>query len=139
MDMDKAGFGPSWDQDMIVRQPRYSKEEHARRGDAIYEQQVRALVEPVQHGKIVAIDIESGAYEVAENVLSACQSLLAHQPDAQIWCVRIGYPAVYQFGTLNKSVSTIGNEAQENHHGDETHLRLSRSGLADEGHGQGPV
>jgi hypothetical protein len=41
---------------MAVRQPRYSKEEFARRGDEIYENQVRSRVEEGNHGKIVAID-----------------------------------------------------------------------------------
>ncbi len=40
---------------MTVRQPRYSKEEFARRGDEIYESQVRPKVEAGNHGKIVAI------------------------------------------------------------------------------------
>ena len=39
---------------MVVRQPRYSKEEIAWRGDRIYETQVRPQVEAVHHGKIVA-------------------------------------------------------------------------------------
>ncbi|MGV0023396.1 hypothetical protein [Phormidesmis priestleyi] len=39
---------------MTVRQPRYSKEEFARRGDEIYETQVRPQVEEGNHGKIVA-------------------------------------------------------------------------------------
>jgi hypothetical protein len=38
------------------RQPRYSKEEFARRGDEIYESQVRQQVEEGNHGRIVAID-----------------------------------------------------------------------------------
>jgi hypothetical protein len=41
---------------MAVRQPRYSKEEFAQRGDEIYEAQVRSKVEEGNHGKIVAID-----------------------------------------------------------------------------------
>ncbi len=49
---------------MSVRQPRYSKEEFARRGDEIYAAQVRPQVEQDNHGKIVAIDIETGAFEV---------------------------------------------------------------------------
>ena len=40
---------------MAVRQPRYSKEEFARRGDEIYESQVRQEVEEGNHGKIVAM------------------------------------------------------------------------------------
>jgi hypothetical protein len=40
---------------MIVRQPGYSKEEFARRGEALYESEVRQQVEEGNH-KIVAID-----------------------------------------------------------------------------------
>ncbi|WP_293208664.1 hypothetical protein [Microcoleus sp. PH2017_01_SCD_O_A] len=40
---------------MIVRQPRYSKEEFVKAGDRIYESQV----ETGDRGKIVAIDIET--------------------------------------------------------------------------------
>ncbi len=83
---------------MTVRQPRYSQEEHARRGAEIYEQQVRPQVEAGNQGKIVAIDVDTGAFEVAEDTLTASQHLLARHPDAQIWCVRIGYPAVHTFG-----------------------------------------
>lgn len=83
----------------MSRQPRYSKEEHARRGEAIYEQQVRAVVEGGNAGKIVAIDVDTGAYEIADTSLSASQRLLARLPDAQIWCVRVGSPAVHRFGS----------------------------------------
>ena len=48
---------------MAVRQPRYSKEEFAQRGDALYESAVRSQVEEGNHGKIVAIDIETRSFE----------------------------------------------------------------------------
>lgn len=78
-------------------QPRYSKEEHARRGNALYEQ-VRAHVETGNDGRIAALDVDSGAVEVADDTLTASQRLLSQHPDAQIWCVRIGRPAVHRFG-----------------------------------------
>jgi hypothetical protein len=40
---------------MTIRQPRYSKEEFAQRGDALYESQIRSQIEEGNHGKIVAI------------------------------------------------------------------------------------
>jgi hypothetical protein len=83
---------------MAVRQPRYSKEEFARRGDEIYESQVRPQVEAGNYGKIVAIDIETGAFEVADELLVASKRLLTRSPDAQTWFVRIGHPAVDHFG-----------------------------------------
>jgi hypothetical protein len=83
---------------MAVRQPRYTKEEHARRGTEMYERQIRPQVEEGNQGKIVAIDIETGAFEVADDILTASERLLAHHPSAQIWCVRIGHRAVHRFG-----------------------------------------
>jgi hypothetical protein len=83
---------------MIALQPRYSKEEFARRGTEIYEQHVRPQVEENNQGKIVAIDIETGAFEVAEDLLTASDRLLARCPEAQTWFVRIGHRAVHRFG-----------------------------------------
>ena len=83
---------------MKVRQPRYGKEEFARRGDEVYESQVRPQVEEGNHGKIVAIDIETGAFEVADDLLAASKHLLVRLPDAQTWFVRIGHPSVDHFG-----------------------------------------
>lgn len=83
---------------MVIRQPRYSKEEFARRGDEIYETQVRSQVEEGNHGKIVAIDIETGDFEVDQGEIAACDRLEARRPDAQIWIVRIGSRHVRRFG-----------------------------------------
>ena len=83
---------------MTAQQPRYSKEEYARRGNDLYERQVRWRVEAGNKGKIVAIDIDTGAFEVADDLLMASDRLLARYPDAQPWFVRIGYRAVHRFG-----------------------------------------
>jgi hypothetical protein len=83
---------------MITRQPRYSKEEFARRGDEIYESQIRLQIEEGNHGKIVAIDIETAAFEVADSIVQASEKLLARYPDAQTWFIRVGHKAVYHFG-----------------------------------------
>jgi hypothetical protein len=56
---------------MVVRQRRYSKEEIARRGQELYESGIRQQVEAGNDGKIVAIDIETGAFEVDENIVPA--------------------------------------------------------------------
>ncbi|BCU14632.1 hypothetical protein MTo_03279 [Microcystis aeruginosa NIES-1211] len=60
---------------MTVRQPRYSKEEFARRGNEIYESQVRSQVEEGNQGRIVAIDIETGAFELADDTITATDHL----------------------------------------------------------------
>ncbi|MFM8307334.1 MAG: hypothetical protein ACKN87_09810 [Microcystis aeruginosa] len=90
---------------MTVRQPRYSKEEFARRGHEVYESQVRSQIEEGNHGKIVAIDIETGAFKVADDSLTAAKQLLIRFPDAQIFGIRIGHRAVHRFGFRSPSVS----------------------------------
>jgi hypothetical protein len=72
---------------MTIRQPRYSKEEFAQRGQALYESQIRSQVEDGNDGKIVAIDIETGAFEAADSVVAASERLLAKVPDAQTWFI----------------------------------------------------
>ncbi|MGB5594275.1 MAG: hypothetical protein WBM32_21130 [Crocosphaera sp.] len=84
---------------MAIRQPRYSKEEFARRGNDIYESRVRQQVEQGNQGKIVAIDIETGAFEVADTPMVAVDRLYEREPDAQPWVIRIGHRAVFRFGS----------------------------------------
>ena len=86
------------------RKLRYNKEEFSRRGNQIYESQVRSQVEQGNQGKIVAIDIETGAYELAKDSLTASDQLLAHYPDAQIWFVRVGHRAVHRIGFTSSNV-----------------------------------
>ena len=87
---------------MAVRQPRYSKEEFAQGGDLIYQTQIRPQVETDNRGKIVAIDIETGDFELDVREIAACDRLEALHPDAQIWIVRIGSRHVRQFGGRTK-------------------------------------
>uniref|UniRef100_B8HQW2 Uncharacterized protein n=1 Tax=Cyanothece sp. (strain PCC 7425 / ATCC 29141) TaxID=395961 RepID=B8HQW2_CYAP4 len=89
---------------MVIRQPRYSKEEFARRGNEIYETQVRSQVEEGNHGRIVAIDIETGAFELADAAMEAVDCLYEREPDAQPWVIRIGHRGVFRLGSLSKPV-----------------------------------
>ena len=84
---------------MVVRQPRYSKEEFAQRGNELYETQIRSQVEEGNYGKIVAIDIETGAFEVADTPMLAVDQLYERKPNAQPWVIRIGHKAVFRFGS----------------------------------------
>jgi hypothetical protein len=88
---------------MSVRTPRYPKEEFARRGEEIYDRDIRPIVEANHKGKIVAIDIETAQYEIGENVLVTSKALQARNPDAQIWVVRIGHRAVHRIGLRSKT------------------------------------
>ena len=46
----------------------------------------------------MAVDVDTGEYEVDVNTVAAGDRLRARLPEAQIWFVRVGYPYVYRFG-----------------------------------------
>ena len=83
---------------MVSPQPHHSMAEFARRGNEIYERDIRPHVETGNKGKFAAIDIETGAYEIDSDDYTATERLSSHHPDAQIWLVRIGEPAAYRLG-----------------------------------------
>jgi hypothetical protein len=84
-------------------QPRYSKEEFARRGDEIYERELRSLLEAGHQGEFVAIDIETGTYETNTDELTVSDRLLARVPNAQIWLRRVGSRYSHRFGSFPRA------------------------------------
>jgi hypothetical protein len=91
---------------MTATQPRYSKEEFSRRGDAIYDRDLAAVLEPQRTGDFVVIDIETGAFEVDANEVVATERLLKRVPSAQIWLRRVGSRVARRFGSRPRSVPT---------------------------------
>jgi len=79
--------------------PRYSKEEFAKRGDAIYEHDILPKLAAKDAGKFLAIDIETGEYEIAADEMKAGDKLRGRLPEAQIWMVRIGHASARKFGS----------------------------------------
>lgn len=75
-----------------------TSEEFARRGDAIYDRDIKPLVEPQHKGKFIAIDIYTGNYEMDSEAVMAVLRLHERLPDAQSWLVRVGQPYAHRMG-----------------------------------------
>jgi hypothetical protein len=73
--------------------------EFARRGQEIYERDVLPRISASDEGKFVAIDIETGAFELDQDDFAATERLHARLPDSQMWLVRIGQRAAHRFGS----------------------------------------
>ncbi len=84
---------------MVKQRRRYSKEEIARRGRAMYQKLVRRKLAGEKKGRIVALDIETGDFEVADDILTGAETLLKRRPDSRVWLARIGYRTLRRFGT----------------------------------------
>lgn len=79
--------------------PDLSREEIAQRGKKLYQQRLRAEVETGDNiGKIIAIDLNTGDYELDKDLLAACNRLKAKHPNTVTWIERVGYDAVYAIG-----------------------------------------
>ena len=72
--------------------------ELGRLGDAIYDQQIRSTRQPEDRGKFVAIDVDTGEYEMDEDDYKAVMGLRARMPAADSWLVRVGYAATCRIG-----------------------------------------
>ena len=75
-----------------------SKAEVVRRGREIYARILRSRLEPQHDGQFVAIEVDSGDYEVADEALDAARELSLRHPDAVPFIHRVGYPAAYKLG-----------------------------------------
>lgn len=89
-----------------MRTPRYSLEEFARRGDAIYREQIEPRLTSKDKGKFVAIDIETGEYAISRDSMMATKKLYARIPDAQPWMVRVGFEFVHRLGGHRRVVKS---------------------------------
>jgi len=82
----------------------YTPEEAGRIGDTIYQGSLKALLEPAQDGRIVAIDLRSGRFEVADSSREAYESLIALVPDALVYERRVGpHPEVSRIGSASRT------------------------------------
>src|SRR5260221_11212224 len=85
---------------MASRERRYRKEEFARRGDALVESKVRPNLTGADADKFVAIDIETGEYELDKNEMKAVGRLRKRIPDPQIWLVHVTLGYLHRFAGM---------------------------------------
>lgn len=83
---------------MAEHKRRYPKEEFARRGTALIKTKVRPNLTSKDKDKFVAIDIETGEYEIHANEMTACDRLWKRLDDPQIWLVHLTLGYLHRFG-----------------------------------------
>ena len=65
-------------------------------GWKIYNEKIKDLVEPQETGKLLVIDVTTEDYVVGRSLGCVTQELLDRRPDAIVYTIRIGHPAVYR-------------------------------------------
>ena len=71
--------------------------EVARLGRELYESRIRALVEPANMGRYIAIHVDSGDYRVANSTGQAARDIRkVHPPDGRLYMRKIGDEPEYE-------------------------------------------
>ena len=79
--------------------PRRPAKEVRSLGESIYKRRIQPQVVNDHFGQIVAIDVDSGKWDIAGTARIAAQKLRARHPHANdVWLVRVGYRALRSFG-----------------------------------------
>jgi len=77
----------------------FPEDEVVQRGRALYEQKIRAAVDTAENkGKMLVINLETGAWEMDADDVAAAQRAKAHFGDALLFSMRIGHSAAYRIG-----------------------------------------
>lgn len=87
-----------------------SNTEVSRRGNRLYEQELRPNVETEEHlGKIIVVDVENGHHEIDADGIQASKRLRERYPNTDpynLFAIRIGYDAVFAVGsTLRRTAA----------------------------------
>ena len=83
----------------MVKNRRLTKDEWSRRGHSIYRRSILPKLAREKKGRMVAIDIDSSDFEVADDTLTASNVLRARRPRARIWLEQIGFRTAVRMGT----------------------------------------
>ena len=63
------------------------------RGQAVYDSNIRHLVEPAHHGKFIAVEPDSGDYVIHDRIVDAMLDMKARRPHSYSHIIRIGHKA----------------------------------------------
>jgi hypothetical protein len=69
-------------------------EEIVRLGKELYYRDILPQIEAGNEGRVVAIDVHSGEYEMADDVITSTSRLRERIPTAEIFLMRVGYPTL---------------------------------------------
>ena len=73
-------------------------------GKKFYEEKLKAILEPQENGKFVAIEPETEQYFLGKTALEAIKTGNSNFPDKILFLAQVGFPAAHKIGGygLNK-------------------------------------
>lgn len=72
------------------------RENSSASGRPLYERVVKPKLKPEDDGKFVAVDANTGEFEVDVDDYAVVETLLHRLPDAEVWLERAGHSTAYE-------------------------------------------
>lgn len=79
---------------MTTVETELNAEEIVRLGKEIYYRDILPRIETGNEGRVVAIDVHTGEFEMDETGTDSASRLIARIPGAEIFFMRVGYPTM---------------------------------------------
>jgi hypothetical protein len=80
---------------MTTATAEFTREEIVQRGREIYERDIRPLFGAEHEGRVVAIDVSTGEFELADDAITSAGQLRARLPEAVIFLTRVGHQGLH--------------------------------------------
>jgi hypothetical protein len=87
---------------MTIATTQLTAEEIVRLGEEIYYRDILPLIKPGNESRVVAVDVHSGEYEMADDVRTSTGRLRERVPTAEIFVIRVGYPTLNRIRRLGQ-------------------------------------
>ena len=75
-----------------------SPEQVSEKGEEFYKNKLKSILEPIDNGKFVAIEIISGDYFIGNSILEALDAAKKKYPDRLFHTIKIGYQGIFKMG-----------------------------------------
>jgi hypothetical protein len=73
-------------------------DEVAKKGEEIYNSKLKAILEPTQNGRFVAIDVETADYFLGDTILQALEEAQKKYPTKLFHTIKVGFQGVFKMG-----------------------------------------
>jgi hypothetical protein len=77
-----------------------SDDEIERLGEEMIDRRIKPRLVPEDEGKFIAVDVDTGDFELHKDDYTAVMQLRTRRPDAEVWLGRAGYPTAYKIRTI---------------------------------------
>ena len=91
--------------DIQNSKPLLTPKQVAEKGEQLYQEKLKPILEPKENGRFVTIEVNSGEFFLGDSLLEALQRARQKYPDRLFHTIKVGAEGVFKMGTYGKHLS----------------------------------